>query len=445
MTTAKAVLLCSLLSAAVLAAQETGSPEASGLRILTLEEACELALQNSISLQTRAIDLELDRISAKSLWAQVFPSISAGGSVAYEFPVQDDAPRTSPSYTARLRLSLGLSAGLPYTMKNISLAYKSGLLNYEQASRQLLAETSRTFYTLLAGKMNLEVLEGAMRLAGDQLERDRVSRQNGYIGELDFLSSTFSAEDAGLKYNRALSDYRIGVGNFLFALGLAAAEAEGVVLEGTAEITKLDLDAEALIRTGLPRRPDIMLHHNEIERLKNARNETALSAKGPSVSLGASWGASRANGFDDTVSADVSVTIPIDPWIPRTKRDQDVKRASAAYQKALLELGDMENAARQEIRGYADNIRNTWRELEIARLQAASAERAYELASQAYRQGAMNFFNFETVRNRLTAARQGLLQSEFDYKILVLDLAASLNMEEGELRNFVINEGTGER
>ncbi|MDR1144476.1 MAG: TolC family protein [Spirochaetaceae bacterium] len=445
MTAAKALLLCSLLGAAVLAAQETASPEAPGLRALTLEEACELALQNSISLQTRAIDLELDRISAKSLWAQVFPSISAGGSMGYEFPVQDDVPRTSPSYTARLRLSLGLNAGLPYTMKNISLAYKSGLLNYGQASRQLLAEISRTFYALLARKMDLEVLEGAMKLAGDQLERDRVSRRNGYIGELDFLSSTFSAEDARLKYNRALSDYRIGTGNFLSALGLPAGEAEGIVLEGTAEIIKLDLDAEALIRAGLSRRPDIMLHHNEIERLKNARNETALSARGPSVSLGASWGASAAGGFDDTVSAEVSVTIPVDPWIPRTKRDQDVKRASAEYQKALLELGDMENAARQEIRSYADNIRNTWMEVEIARLQAASAERAYELASQAYRQGAMNFLNFETVRNRLTAARQGLLQSEFDYKILVLDLAASLSMEEGELHNFVVNEGTGER
>jgi outer membrane protein TolC len=444
-TTAKAFLLCSLLSAAVLAAQETGSPEASGPRRLTLEEACELALQNSITLQTRAIDLELDRISAKNLWAQVFPSISASGGVGYEFPLKDDVPRTSPSYTARLRLSLALNAGLPYTMKNISLAYKSGLLNYEQASRQVLVETSKTFYALLARKMNLEVLEGAMKLAGDQLERDRISRQNGYIGELDFLSSTFSAEEARLKYNRALSEYRIEAGNFLSALGLSAAEAEGVVLEGTAEITKLNLDAEALIRTGLSRRPDIMLHRNEIERLKNARNETALSAKGPSVSLGASWGASRANGFDDTVSAEVSVTIPIDPWIPRTKRDQDVGRASAQYQKALLELQDMENAARQEIRSYADNLRNTWAELEIARLQAASAERAYELASQAYRQGAMNFLNFETVRNRLTAARQELLQTEFDYKILVLDLAASLTMEEGELHNFVINEGTGER
>jgi multidrug efflux system outer membrane protein len=288
--------------------------------------------------------------------------------------------------------------------------------------------------------MNLEVLEGAMKLAGDQLERDRISRQNGYLGELDFLSSTFSAENARLQYNRALSDYRIALGNFLSALGQPAAGAEGVVLEGTAEITKLNLDAEALIRTGLPRRPDILLQYNEIERLKNARNETALSAKGPSVNLGASWGVSRADGFDDTVSAEVSVTIPIDPWIPRTKRDQEVKRASAQYQKALLELQDMENAARQEIRGYADNIRNTWMELEIARLQAASAERSYELASQAYRQGAMNFFNFETVRNRLTAARQELLQSEFDYKILVLDLAASLNMEEGELHTFVVNE-----
>jgi outer membrane protein TolC len=96
----------------------------------------------------------------------------------------------------------------------------------------------------------------------------------------------------------------------------------------------------------------------------------------------------------------------------------------------------MERNARQEIHSYAESIRNTWTEVEIVRLQVQYAERAYELAAQSYRSGTMNFLDYETMRNSLTGARQQLLQSELDFKILVLDLAASLDMDEAELRTL---------
>jgi len=427
-------LLFFVLSAGLLAAQEN-SP-----RVLTLEEACALAEQNSISLQKQAIDLELDRVRAKNLWAQVFPSISARGGANYTLPLNSDAPKnpsvsTDPSYTATLSLSLGLTAGLPYTMANISLAYKNSLLNYEQARRILVNATAKSFYSLLAQKNNLLVLEGTTRLALEQLERDRIARQNGYVGELDFLSAQVSAERAKLNYNRALADYQNNLGNFLSALGLDVRQ-ETVELKGELEIAGLLLDADALINERLSQRPDILAQRNEIERLKRAHTESFLANKGPTVNLSTSWGASAKNGLDDTVSAGISVTIPIDPWIPRTKTDQIVKRSEADYKKANLELQNTENTARQEIRSYADSIANTWAEVEITRLQAGFAQRAYELAERAYRSGTMNFLNFETTRTRLTEARQQQLQSELNYKILLLDLAASLNMEEEELQRY---------
>jgi outer membrane protein TolC len=412
----------------------TGFLSAQGARLLTLKEACALAEQNSISLQKQAIDLEFDRLRAKNLWAQIFPSINASGGARYSLPLNSTAVAADPVYTATIDLRLGLSAGLPLTMANISLAYKNSLLNYEQARSILVNQTSKTFYSLLAQKNSLTVLEGTMRLAAEQLERDRVARRSGYVGELDFLSAQVSAERAKLAYNRALADYQNSLGKFLSALGLN--QKEPVTPEGNPEITGLSLDPEVLIKERLVLRPDMTAQRNEIERLKNARTESFLSNKAPSVNLSASWGASAKNGFEDTVSAGVTVTIPIDPWIPGTKTDQTVKRSDAEYQKALLELQNMENFARQEIRSLTDSIRNTWTEVEIARLQAGYAQRAYELAEQSYRRGTMNFLDFESIRNRLTEARQQLLQSELNYKVLVLDIASSLNMEEGELKKY---------
>lgn len=422
------ILLCFplLILGMEIAAQE--------IRALTLEEACNLAEQNSISLQKQAIDLEWDRVRAKNLWAQVFPTISAGAGARYTIPLNSSADAADPYYTATIDLRLGLSAGLPFTMANISLAYKNSLLNYEQARHLLINQTSKSFYSLVAQKNNLSVLEGTVRLATEQLDRDRISRQNGYIGELDFLSSQISAERAKISYNRALADYENALAKFCAAIGLD--QNEKIEPEGKVEIGALSLDAEALINDKLSMRPDITAQRNEIERLQNAYRESLFASKGPSLNLTGSWEANSTKGPGDTISAGIALSIPIDPWIPKTKVDQTVKRANAEYQKARLELQNTENSARQEIRSLAASISNTWAEVETARLQAGFAQRAYELASQGYRMGTMNFLNFETIRNRLTEARQQLLQSELNYKILVLDLASSLNMEERELQNY---------
>ncbi|MDR2551912.1 MAG: TolC family protein [Treponema sp.] len=424
------LLLCFSL---VLAASPVPAQEGQ-VSVLTLERACELAEKNSITLKKQALDLELDRVGAKNLWAQIFPSIGVSGGANYSIPLNNGAPRADPSYTVRVGLSLNLGAGLPYTMANLSLAYKKGLLDYEQVRRQLANQTAKTFYSLLVQKNSLLVLEGAERIAADQLQRDRLARQNGYLGELDFLSSSLSVENAKLEYSRALSNYRSALGAFLTTLGLD--QEEEPELEGTVEIEKLVLDAEGLIRTGLSRHSGLAARRNEIERLKNAGNETFLSAKGPSVSLSASLGASLADGFEDTASAGISLSIPVDPWIPRSRRDQEVQRARTGYEKALLDLWDQERTLRQEIRNAVEALENTWTEVEIARLQADYARRAFELAEQSYRLGTMNFLNFETLRNRLTEARQRLFQNELDYKILALDFASSLNMDIGELKDF---------
>ena len=410
------------------------SAQAGPPRILTLEEACTLAEKNSIALQKQAIDLEMDRVAAKNLWAQVFPSISVNGGARYNIPINSNA-QMNDSYTASVGLSLRLNAGIPFAMANISLAYKNSLLNYEQARRLLINHTSKIFFSLTAQMERVLFLEGAMRLALEQLERDRIARQSGYVGELDYLSAQVGAERAKLAYNRASADYQNDLGKFLAALGLDISDT--VTLSGKPAIAKLTLDPDILIIERLGQRPDIVAQHNEIERLKNARTGNLLSNKGPSVNLSADWGISSANNrLKDLISASISVSIPIDPWIPGTTGDQAVKRSNANYQKALLDLQNLGDNAKQEIRSYTDSISNTWTEVEIARLQSTYAQRAYELAEQAYRRGTMNFLDFETARNRLIDARQQLFQSELSYKILVLDLASVLNMEEGELIKY---------
>jgi outer membrane protein TolC len=399
---------------------------------LTLEEACERALDANVELQKEALDLGLAKTKAGSAWAELFPSISVGAGMDYGIPLS--GPAVGPEYSATARLSLGLNAGLPYTIKSNSLDYRIRLAKYENNRRSLITGTTKTFYSLLAEEQNLLVLESARQLAEEQLQRDRVARQNGYLGELDFLSSSLSSETAKLRHSSALSDYSIALGKFLVGLGME--QHIPVKLEGTIEITRFSGNAEELIAAALPRRLDLSAQRFEIELQKSKQAVAVLSAKAPSLDLNGSWGASVSKGLDKTISAGISLSIPLDPWVPNSKRNQTLQSAGAETEKARLDLKDKENTARTEIRSLVLGLENGWNEVETARLRVSIAERAYALSEQGYRRGTLNFLDFVTARNGLTAARQDLLQSEIVYKLLFLDLAYALSADEAELKTI---------
>jgi outer membrane protein TolC len=68
-------------------------------------------------------------------------------------------------YTASLGLSLRLNPSLPQAMRIIDLSYRSQLLNYENARRQLEIQVIKTFFGLVAEKQNLTHLEEIRTLA----------------------------------------------------------------------------------------------------------------------------------------------------------------------------------------------------------------------------------------------------------------------------------------
>ena len=397
---------------------------------LSLKDVLEMGIENSLDLQKNLIDLAGAEYSANRLWSEVFPTISGSLGASYEnrllsgdgFDPNADGGRIS----AGLAINLTLNAGIPYAMRNIRLAYQTRLLNYEDARNQLEIQLTKNFYSLIADNENLVVLADMLNLEQLQYERNRVAFNNGLIGELALMQSMLGMENALFNLSAARSAYATRKGEFLARLGIS--QDMDAVIEGKIEIVKVEADAEQLIREYLPRRPDIVSRRQEIDRLENAEKQTSLSARAPSLSLSAQWRSSNFDPFTDSLSASATVNIPIDPWIPGTGRNQSIRSARLAIDKARLDLQSAEDAAAIQIRSLAANLRNSWDSIEIARLSLGVAERGHELTEQGFRNGTVNFLTLEDARNNLTNARQRLLQSELSYLNMILDISAALNI-----------------
>ena len=397
-------------------------------RDIDLDEAVRLALDNNLSLKKTGIDLAASGYSERNLWSEIFPTISASASIGYRDSLFGPTPNNAGlNYSVGLGLSLGLNAGIPHTIKNIKLAHEGNILRYEDACNQLSIQITKRFYSLVAEKNNLLLLEEILNLAQRQYERNEVSFRNGLVGELALMQSKLAVENARYNYNAAGITHANSMGEFLAMLDMPPDT--GVTLLGEISIVRIEADAQLLISQYLPGRPDIARSIQEIERLINAERQLIMSTRAPSLNLSMDWSSSNFDPYADSFSASARLSIPVDPWIPGTSRNQSAGRANDSIEKARLDLAIAQDSAKSQIRSLTALLGNSWNSIEIANLSHEAAQRTYQLTELGFRNGTVEYLTLENARNNMASARQRLLQSELSYFNMILDLSAAINMD----------------
>jgi outer membrane protein TolC len=397
---------------------------------LSLDEAVKYALDYNLNLKKARIDLAASGYSVKKIWSEVFPTINATSLVGYSntpFFVRSDEGNSGMNYRVGLGLSLGLNVGIPFLMKNIELAHQGNILKYEDACNQLSIQVTKLFYSLIAEKTNLLLLEEAQNLAQRQYDRSQVSFRNGLAGELSVTQSRLAYENARFNFSSANISYSANFADFLAILGIPSDS--GITLLGEIKIKRISADAQSLINEYLDKRPDIVSSLQEIERLEYARKQSLLQTRAPSVNLSVDWEASKFSPFSDGFSANARFSIPIESWIPGTSRNQAVRRSNDSLEKAKLDLENTMNGAKTQIRSLTARLHNSWDSILIARLGFEAAQRRYQLTEYGFNNGTVESLALEDARNLMTEARQRLLQTELSYFNMMLDLCAAINVD----------------
>jgi outer membrane protein TolC len=333
-----------------------------------------------------------------------------------------------------------LNAGIPHVINNIRLAHESNILRYEDAKNQVAILVTKRFYSLIAEQNNLLLLGEIYNLAQRQYVRSGVSFNNGLVGEITLMQSRLSMVNARYNFNAASTSYINNIHEFFAMLGISYNP--DIELIGEVDIVKIDADAEHLIRENLNTRPDIVRGRQEIERLQNVQRQTTLQNRAPNLNLSVDWNNSISPGGSDSITASARLSIPIDPWIPGTSREQTISRTGDTIERARLDLTMSEDAAKTQIRSLCALLRNSWDGILIARLSLDTARRSYELTEQGFLNGTVEALTLEDVRNNMANARQRLLMTELSYFNMILDLSAAVNID---WKNLINNFGvTGE-
>ena len=408
---------------------------------LTLETCIERALATSLALRKNAIDLNTSRLTAVNLWSELFPAISVGAQVSYADSFSNPGRQGSGlNYEVPVSVSLSLAGTLPVTMKLSKLAYETRLIDWETARRSLANAVSKQFYTLLVEAENIALLAETLAVTEARLAKDETQFRSGLSSESSVLQSRLNLETARYQLNKAMRDRQANVTAFLTDAGFNDEEITGksIQFQGWIEIEEYELDADALIAAYVPARPDMVKAVKTVETAELNALQRSLTARGPALALRGTYSGSILSGnlnagttapLSDSLSAGLSVTIPLDGWIPNTKPAQSVAQAKAEVEKARLDLASVERNARSTIRLIVENMTNTLSSIKIAELRVDIAGRNYRMAEAAFERGVMERLDYENVRTSWDQARKALLDERLKYRNLILDLEAALNVD----------------
>lgn len=417
-------------------------------RVVTVDQAVELALENNLSLENERLDLEISRRQKNSVWNRFLPDTSVGGTLLRYNEAQTNpatgagAPRwgVQGRLSAELNITLQLFEGIRLAV----LDYQRGVIAVEDARKLLERDVRKAFYNLIVLEGQIEIAEEAVEIAREQYERTQINFENGVADEFTLLSARVALESRRPvvgNFRLAFEEAKLG---FAQLLGLDIGTE--ITLEGTIEPEIISLDPDRLIAERMMDRTDLQELRQSV-RIQEGVVRAQTAALYPILSLGFVADPTFVNDpFRDPWFEDiendwvqpqgaftVSIIQPLDGLVPGSQAQVRISDERTNLAKLENQLVLATQRAEIEIRSLVNRLETTRVSIGVQELNVELAERAYELALEAYNVGSRELLEVRNAEQDLQDARLQLLQEKSNYTGALLDLEYALNTTIEEL------------
>ncbi len=429
-------ILCSLPLAvfSLFRASAFGADRLETIRMLDLDTAAAIALEQSPNLAAAAARVEQARQQAAMARASYWPQIDLVGRASrvdlspneYHRQLQSArilnpfATLEDPQdyYAAGANATWVLFNGFARRFRN--LAARKGLARSESrkrdASRLLLSAVAAAYFSAQLAKQNCTIAE-ADEAFNLRLLKEAQSRYKAGAGSLsDVLNFRIRANTA--KANRLRAEAELEVAR----IGLAALLGRpGSRLPEGLELAPLSDPAPEQLRAPSPdssaslaleTRPDVKALREAVEQAR-AQVKVARSKFFPTVRLAANLEGHRSGDADmerDDFGNTISLTLSY-PLFAGGALRAELKRAKAALNEALRTFEQAKINIRSEVNQAVATLMSAQRQLALAKENARLVRGQRELVEKGYRAGQLSLVRLNEAQKDLVAAEGRLAQA----------------------------------
>ena len=419
--------------------------------ILTVEEAVNYAKENSRSLKSANIDLQIKKRAKNFSWNVLVPSVQATGTMSrsnevtntmdaimsainpYYQPAEiepSDHWKAIGGLTASLNLSVALIDGIRASFAN----YEAGLITWEQTYKETELNIRKMFYALLLQQESLNLQKTTLANAKNRFEQAKINFRNGLIPELSLLQTEVTYENqkpAIVKQEQALKEQ---LDTFAFLLGIP----QGTEISLSGEITPdfVELNPQELYQKYMENNLEIALFKKNLEMMKINYSAQNLQIYTPAVSLSYGWQpvlsditsdwGDKDNWFDNG-SFSVTLAWNITNMLPFSASSLKVQDLKNNIEQMNLNLINLEENAKMKINNLVNVLNQSRAAIESSNRNISLAQKSYDMTSIAYRNGTTELLDVREAETQLNQAKLALASEKFNYLAGLLDLEFAIN------------------
>ena len=394
------------------------------LKVWTLGECLDYALENNIQLRQSRNDYLSGIEDTGEAKAALFPSLTASVTEGFtNYPSSNVTDRNSYTGTYGLNAGMTLYEGgkLRTAVKRQQVQNRIDALSVEESANDIRIAIVQAYMQCLYAAEAVTVNRSTADASKARRDRAEAMWQAGSISKVDFaqLESQYASDEYQVVVASAsLDNYKLQLKQLLELDITEEMNLAAPAIQESEVLSALPAKAE-IYATALDAMPEIKRGELAVESAELGIRQ-ARAGFFPSVSLSAGIGTGHMSGgsfesgsqvwnrFNENVG--LSVSIPI---FSNRKNRTAVNKARIAVSNSLLERQSLEKELLREVESaYLDAV-SAQSQYVAAREKQRYAQQSCDLTDEQFRVGMKNTVELITAQNELTAARQEVLQAKY--------------------------------
>jgi len=416
----KSILILALLFAIAIAVPLSAA-ETAGDDPLTLEQALEIAFQNSPQIKLAYDQVEKSRGGVREARANLLPKFDTEITHTRQGPTvsfggQSIVRDHDTSASASVFVPVDVSKQFAHVTGISKYQYETDRLGLLAAQQQLILDVKTAYLDVLRARGGLEVAQAAYDAAQARLKNTQIKFEVGDVAKFDVTRDSVEVANLEQGLLAAKNGVRTATSAFNRVLGIDVS-APTHIADIDIPVSDSPVEMEESIVRALENRPEIQQAHIGIQAGEKNVKLTRTEIRPSADITGAYNYAYRASGFSsqkDSWVAFLTFRVPIwDGGVTKAKVDQ----AHADLQAAKDGLMEAELGVALEVRVAALDMQESAERVDTAKQNLALAEEAARLANVRRDAGVSILVEVIDAESALTEARFNYVNARYDYAV----------------------------
>ncbi|CUS78295.1 Outer membrane protein TolC [Candidatus Kryptonium thompsonii] len=411
-------------------------------KVLTLEDAVKIALENNNQVRTARLELIKSDEKLVEARSNLIPQITLSGSYSryLKKPVLF-LPPDSPfgrltggvieigfdnSYIGLVNLQMPIFSWSVYA--GINTANKGRLIaeqTYKSVALKTISDVKKAFYNVLLVKEAYKITKMRIELAEDNLKNVEKMYRQGIASEYDYINAQVQYQNLQPLLVQAENNLELAQNALKFLLGIDVNQEIDVVGEMNVD-NFTEIDYTNALKELYENNPDIKQAEYQIE-LSRSLVSLELSGHLPALFLtGNLQYQAQANDFNfnryrwiRTTFIGLQLQIPIFRGFGTQAR---IDQARVSLQQSTERLRFIKQALENELKGTIYKIEQSKKRIEAQKKAVELAELGYKIARKRFESGVGTQLEVSNAEVNFAQARLNYQQAIYDYLTALSDL-----------------------